>query len=168
MPEFLETTIDKFIFRVAMDCLYSGDGVWVLESGRDGRVRLGLSDYVQHRNGDAAFVHLKPIGTRLSSGDEFAELETIKATLSLISPLAINEAPHIDGISPWLENGPGIPTAFRLSFRRLANDRTVSPGRECTRRRYDDGQAFWSRSAGDCRGGRPCHCGGSRVEKIGP
>ena len=88
MPEFLETTIDKFIFRVATDRLYSRDGVWVLESGGDGRVRLGLSDYVQQRNGDAAFVHLKPIGARLSSGDEFAELETIKATLSLISPLA--------------------------------------------------------------------------------
>ena len=51
-------------------------------------MRLGLSDYVQQRNGDAAFLHLKPIGTQLSSGDEFAELETIKATLSLISPLA--------------------------------------------------------------------------------
>jgi glycine cleavage system H protein len=88
MPEFLETTVDKFIFRVATDRLYSRDGVWVLESGGDGRVRLGLTDYVQQRNGDAAFVHLKPAGSRLSSGDEFAELETIKATLSLISPLA--------------------------------------------------------------------------------
>jgi glycine cleavage system H protein len=88
MPEFLETTVDKFIFRVATDRLYSRDGVWVSESGGDGRVRLGLSDYVQQRNGDAAFVHLKPAGTRLSSGDEFAELETIKATLSLMSPLA--------------------------------------------------------------------------------
>ena len=28
MPEYLETTVDKFIFRVATDRLYSPDGVW--------------------------------------------------------------------------------------------------------------------------------------------
>ncbi len=32
MPEFLETTVDKFIFRVATDRLYSSDGVWVLKT----------------------------------------------------------------------------------------------------------------------------------------
>jgi glycine cleavage system H protein len=51
-------------------------------------VRLGLSDYVQQRGGDVAFVHVKPVGTRLSAGDEFAEIETIKANLSLFSPFA--------------------------------------------------------------------------------
>ena len=87
MAEFLETTVDKFIFRVAMDRLYSPDGVWVLESG-DARVRVGISDYVQQRSGDAAFVHLELQGTVLARGDELAELETIKATLGVISPLA--------------------------------------------------------------------------------
>ena len=28
MPEYLETTVDKFIFRVATDRLYSPEGVW--------------------------------------------------------------------------------------------------------------------------------------------
>jgi glycine cleavage system H protein len=88
MPEYLETTVDKFIFRVATDRLYSREGVWVLEAGEPGRARLGLSDFVQQRNGDVAFVHLKPAGTRLTAGDVFGELETIKATLDLISPLA--------------------------------------------------------------------------------
>ena len=31
---------------------------------------------------------MKPTGTSLSAGDEFAELETIKATVSLPSPVA--------------------------------------------------------------------------------
>jgi len=88
MPEFLEATIDKFIFRVAADRRYSRDGVWVQECGGDGQVRLGASDYVQQRSGDAAFVHVKPAGTRLASGDEFAEMETIKATVGLVSPVA--------------------------------------------------------------------------------
>lgn len=86
--EFLETTVDKFIFRVATDRRYSKDGVWVVDCEGGNRLRLGMSDYVQQRGGDATFVHLKPIGTRLSVGDEFAELETIKANVSLASPVS--------------------------------------------------------------------------------
>ena len=114
MSEFLEATIDKFIFRVATDRLYGRDGMWLLEVG-DGRVRLGLTDYFQQRSGDVAFVHVKPIGTTLAVGEEFAELETIKANASLFTPVAgtllevnkalelspetINEAPYAKG---WL------------------------------------------------------------------
>jgi glycine cleavage system H protein len=113
-PEFLETTIDKFIFRVATKCLYSRDGIWLLEAG-DGRVQLGVTDYFQQRNGDVAFVHIKPSGTTLAAGEEFAELETIKANASLFAPTAgtllevnkalelspetINESPYGKG---WL------------------------------------------------------------------
>jgi glycine cleavage system H protein len=87
--EFLETTVDKFIFRVATDRLYSRDGVWALEC-EGGRVRLGLTDYLQQRGGDVAFVHVKPAGTVLAVADEFAELETIKANSSLFTPVAGN------------------------------------------------------------------------------
>lgn len=113
MTEFLETTVDKFIFKVATDRLYSPEGVWVLEE--NGRVRLGVTDYQQQLNGDVAFVHVKPAGTRLASGDELAEVETIKANVSLLSPLAgtivetngrldaspevVNEEPYAGG---WL------------------------------------------------------------------
>lgn len=83
---FLETTIDKFIFKVATDRLYSADGIWVLET--DGRLRLGMTDYVQQLNGDMAFVHLKPVGTALGVGEEFADIETIKSTAGLLSPVA--------------------------------------------------------------------------------
>jgi glycine cleavage system H protein len=90
MPEFLETTIDKFIFRVATDRLYSGEGIWVLpqEPVADGLVRVGLTDYLQQRSGDVAFVHPKALGTTLAAGDGFAEMETIKSTEDLRSPVA--------------------------------------------------------------------------------
>ncbi len=87
MPEYLETTVDKFIFRVAADRLYSSDGIWVQEAGEGGRVRVGLSDYLQQHVGDVAFVHVKVPGTRLTVGDSFAELETIKANLDLYAPI---------------------------------------------------------------------------------
>jgi glycine cleavage system H protein len=85
MPEYLEAIVDKFIFRVASDRLYSPAGVWALAEGS--RVRVGLTDYLQQLNGDVAFAHVKPVGTKLAVGDEFAELETIKANVSLFAPI---------------------------------------------------------------------------------
>lgn len=85
MSEYLETSVDKFIFRVATGRLYSPEGVWALAEG--GRVRIGITDYLQQLNGDVAFAHVKPVGTKLAVGDEFAELETIKATVSFFAPL---------------------------------------------------------------------------------
>ena len=85
MQGYLETTIDKFVFRVATDCLYSADGVWARSEA--GGVRVGLTDFLQQRGGDVAFVHVKPVGTKLADGDEFAELETIKANQSLFAPI---------------------------------------------------------------------------------
>ena len=99
MSEYLETTVDKFTFRVATDRLYSAEGVWVLWLQPQGgnRIRVGLSDYLQQHSGDVAFVHPKPVGTKLTPGDELAELETMKMVLTLPSPIAgtvveVNEA----------------------------------------------------------------------------
>jgi glycine cleavage system H protein len=86
MSEYIEANVDKFIFRVATDRLYNPDGLWALAEGN--RVRIGLTDYLQQLNGDAAFVHIKPVGTKLASGDELAELETIKANVSIYSPVS--------------------------------------------------------------------------------
>ncbi len=90
MPEYLETTVDKFIFKVAADRLYSPEGVWVLwlEPQEDGQVRLGLTDYLQQYGGDLTFATVKPVGTTVAVGEEFAEIETIKTTIVLYAPVA--------------------------------------------------------------------------------
>mgnify|MGYP001343519169 FL=1 len=104
MTEFLETTVDKFVFRVATDRLYSPDGVWSLlvESEGNRRVRIGLTDYLQQVNGDVAFAHVKPVGTSLAVGDEVAEIETIKANVSVLCPVsgAVVELDGLLGTSP--------------------------------------------------------------------
>ena len=64
MSEFLETTVDKFIFRVATDRFYNATGVWALAEGNV--VRVGLSDFLQQRSGDVAFAEVKPEGTVLA------------------------------------------------------------------------------------------------------
>lgn len=86
MTTYLETTIDKFIIRVAADRLYSAEGIWAL--GESGRVRIGLSDYLQQRSGDVAFVETKTMGARVAAGDEIAVIETIKVNISLASPVS--------------------------------------------------------------------------------
>jgi glycine cleavage system H protein len=78
-------TVDKFIFRFPRKLLYSQDGLWILQE--DGLLRIGMSDFVQQRNGDIAFVTLTPAGAELNSGDEIAGIETVKVSFSLPSPL---------------------------------------------------------------------------------
>ena len=86
MPEYLETTVDKFIFKVATDRLYTAEGVWALDAG--GSVRVGVTDYVQQRSGDVAFAEVKPVGTAVAVDEEVGSIETVKATVSLGAPVA--------------------------------------------------------------------------------
>ena len=100
MSEFLEMTVDKFTFRVAIDRLYTREGLW--EKKEDALVRIGLSDFVQQRSGDVAFAEIKSVGTMLAFDDEIASIETIKVNISLGSPLA----GRILEINPVMETAP--------------------------------------------------------------
>ncbi|MEN6458251.1 MAG: glycine cleavage system protein H [Thermoguttaceae bacterium] len=102
MSEYLETTVDKFVFRVAADRLYGAEGVWV--QAQDGNVRVGMTDYLQQRSGDVAFAHVKPVGTKLAAGDELAEIETVKANVSLFSPIGGT----VVEVNTELDRGPEI------------------------------------------------------------
>lgn len=102
MPDFLETTVDKFIFRVATDRYYSAEGVWALAEGD--RIRLGLTDFLQQRNGDVAFAEVRSGGTTLEAGDEVAVIETIKANVSVASPVGGTVAE----VNPAMELSPEV------------------------------------------------------------
>jgi glycine cleavage system H protein len=100
MPDYLETTVDKFIFRVATDRLYSPEGAWALADGD--RIRIGMTDFLQQRSGDVAFVEVKPEGTAVAAGDEVAMIETIKANVEVPSPVGGN----VVEVSPAMELSP--------------------------------------------------------------
>ncbi len=87
MPEYLEATFDKFTFRVATDRLYSAEGVW-FQAQPNGRVRVGVTDFLQQHSGDVAFMNVKPRGAQLAVADEFAEMETMKMNEGLATPIA--------------------------------------------------------------------------------
>jgi glycine cleavage system H protein len=84
--EYLQVAVDKFVFRVAPDRRYSEADVWAKRDGN--RVRIGLTDYLQQKSGDVAFVNPKEIGTTLAANDELVAVETIKVDLVIPSPLA--------------------------------------------------------------------------------
>jgi glycine cleavage system H protein len=100
MPDYLETTVDKFIFKVATDRLYSAEGIWALPDGN--RVRVGMTDFLQQLNGDVAFAEVQPEGTAVATGDEVAAIETIKANVSVTSPVGGTVAE----VNPAMELSP--------------------------------------------------------------
>ena len=128
MPEFLETTVDKFTFKAAADRCYSREGVWAQVEGQ--RVRIGVSDFLQQRSGDVAFAEVKPEGTVLAAGDEVAVIETIKVNISLTAPVsgkivevnqaiatapeAINKDPYGEGWLAVIEPGDWETDRARL------------------------------------------------------
>ena len=57
------STVDKFTFRVALDRVYTPEGIWAMFEGR--LVRIGLSDFPQQRSGDVAFAQIMPVGVGL-------------------------------------------------------------------------------------------------------
>jgi glycine cleavage system H protein len=102
MPGYLETTVDKFIFRVATDRLYSAEGVWAL--AEEARIRVGMTDFLQQFSGDVAFAEVTSEGTVLGPGDEVAVIETIKTNVSLPSPVGGT----IAEVNPAMELSPEV------------------------------------------------------------
>ncbi len=130
MPEYLETTADKFTFRVATDLLYTPQGVWVKPDPATTRVRIGLADYPQQHNGDVAFANVKPVGTQLIVGALLAEIETIKAMVEVASPIsgkvlevnaALNATPEAINQSPYEAGWLAIiePSAWEAEHSKL-------------------------------------------------
>jgi len=83
--QILQVTVDKFTFLVPTGLVYSDAGVWAKVEGN--RARLGLTDFAQQTSGDTTFANVKPVGTELERGDEFADIETVKVNVSVSFPV---------------------------------------------------------------------------------
>lgn len=100
MGEFLETTYDKFVFKVRTGYFYSQDDFW---AGVDGDMALiGVSDFLQKAKGDVAFLETAEAGTEVKQGGEIGKIETIKATFGILSPVS----GKVVEVNPELESSP--------------------------------------------------------------
>jgi glycine cleavage system H protein len=110
LSEYLSTTFDKFELRVRKGYYYTENGLWI--SMEEGRVRVGVSDYVQRTGGDVAFVEVVRQGSAVERQEEFGTLETAKTTVSLLSPISgttekvngiLSEKPELVNSDPYGE-----------------------------------------------------------------
>ena len=111
--EYLQATVGKFVFVVKKGYLYDEQGAWL--TVKDGRARVGVTDFLQQKSGDVAFVNVPETGTELTRGKELGSIETIKADVRINSPVSgviyqrneeldvtpelVNQDPYGDG---WL------------------------------------------------------------------
>lgn len=108
--DFYKEVADKFIFKVKKDLLYTESDVWV--KIRDDGSLIGITDFLQKRGGDAIFVELPQKGKTVRRGDEISSFETIKAIVSVTSPLdgviaevnsTLNDKPELINEDPYDE-----------------------------------------------------------------
>ena len=76
---------------IPQELLYRESHEWAHVSDGDGDGKLatiGISDFAVEQLTDLVFMELKPVGTQLAAGDEFGEVESVKAVSPLYSPVA--------------------------------------------------------------------------------
>jgi len=92
---------------------YTKEHEWVHVEG--GQATVGITDHAQHELGDIVFVDLPDVGAKVSKGETFGSVESVKAVSDIYSPVSgavsainellaktpekLNEDPHGDA---WL------------------------------------------------------------------
>ena len=69
------------------DLHYTAEHEWVRRSGED-TVRVGITDFAQSALGDVVFVQLPAVGTDVSAGESFGEVESTKSVSDLYAPIS--------------------------------------------------------------------------------
>jgi glycine cleavage system H protein len=110
LSEYLRTVFDKFELRVRKGFYYTDDDLWI--SIENGKIRIGVSDYLQKTSGDVAFVELPKHGSTVEKGKEFGTMESAKTTVALMSPVSgevnaannkLTEEPELVNSDPYGE-----------------------------------------------------------------
>lgn len=65
---------------------YSQDHEWVATDGDT--IRVGITDYAQDALGDVVFVELPEVGSEVTAGGSFGEVESTKSVSELYAPMS--------------------------------------------------------------------------------
>ena len=68
------------------DLKYTKDHEWIRIEGGQGRV--GITDYAQKQLGDVVFVELPAVGAKVTAGQPFGTIESVKAVSELFAPVS--------------------------------------------------------------------------------
>lgn len=105
---------------VPEDLKYTADHEWVRVED-DGHVVIGITDYAQDALGDIVYVDLPAVGTSVSAGSTFGEVESTKSVSELLAPVsgevverneALESAPDVVNSDPY---GDGWMVRLRVA-----------------------------------------------------
>jgi glycine cleavage system H protein len=87
---------------------YHKEHTWIKLSGK--KVTIGITDYAQDALGDIVYIDLPEVDTDVEANSEIGEIESTKATSSIISPVSgrvieanenLSESPEIINEDPY-------------------------------------------------------------------
>jgi glycine cleavage system H protein len=85
------------------DLHYTAEHEWVRRS-REDTVRVGITDFAQSALGDVVFVQLPDVGTEVTAGESFGEVESTKSVSDLYAPVS----GKVSAVNNDLEGSPQL------------------------------------------------------------
>jgi glycine cleavage system H protein len=82
------------------DRKYTKEHEWIRVSGDTADV--GITDYAQRQLGDVVYVDLPDVGRRLTAGESFGSIESVKAVSELFAPMS----GEVVEVNPRLKDHP--------------------------------------------------------------
>ncbi len=82
----------------------------MLGEGGDAVLRIGITDYAQEALGDIVFVTLPAVGTEVTAGQAFGEVESTKSVSDVYAPVAGT----VSATNEQLDSAPEIVNADPL------------------------------------------------------
>ena len=102
------------VSEIPADLYYTEEHEWVQRTGDD-TIRVGITDYAQSALGDVVFVQLPDVGTEVTAGESFGEVESTKSVSDLYAPVSAK----VVAVNDDLEGKPAA-RQLRTLRRRLA------------------------------------------------
>ena len=65
---------------------YTKEHEWIKVSGGTGTI--GITDYAQHELGDVVFVEMPAVGAKITAGQVFGTVESVKAVSEIFAPVS--------------------------------------------------------------------------------
>ena len=91
------------VTEVPSDLHYTEEHEWVLRTGND-TVRVGITDFAQSSLGDVVYIQLPDVGTEVTAGESFGEVESTKSVSDLYAPVTAK----VIAVNGDLENNPQL------------------------------------------------------------
>ena len=101
-------------YEIPDDRLYTADHEWLRrDDDSPDEVTVGITEFAQEQLGDVVYLELPPVGTALTAGEPFGEIESAKTVAELFAPVSgeltasntelvdrpelVNESPYDEG-----------------------------------------------------------------------